>query len=634
MDIVQNDGSQGLVERWIKASEDLNRVKLDNRRRLEEIESLRRQREIFKLNYQTEVASHISTCYRALKLSATVDEKDVMRQLGGILEEDTGLEMLETQRQELEKWLGNYIAGEEEFIKQRKATQSELAELQIEMEARKAGGGAYQVRAKGPPDQEEGEDKYAHGVEVVRIRGDGSLSLPKGPRGPKKPFDPSGMLYGPGRKKVARDRVPTQMQLMGTGLQRGRKVSPDPHAGKRHVGEPLGAPTVLGLRGPVVGPSGTRSSAGARSRSPAKESAGRLAERDASPKVSRAMYTDDGQSVFLPQQSADEVLRAAEVRIPEAQRDSSPSRLAVPEAQRSVAFRLAEEEHYYKGAREALDLPPPPPKSQWLTDRHGGSTDTTIFAVEATGAAVVKEGGQGRDITHLTKYRMESAHPHPGIPGQFVSAQEVVYYKNSATSPRPGVQSGDFVQDVRLFGVEKRDDPLGVVLGISDEHKQIVGILRDASHPDHEETYERVGPKWKNLYGRPSNYTSPKSSRPESSSSQQQGPVRASGMGGEDVQSDGGGRTAAENAKLVNEKLVGEEMEDWEIGQNINDKVEELVEVELNKSFPEIGDHARAHQKKVDAAKRKQEREMTGLEQAYELNKVIRKHYLPQMWKP
>lgn len=48
-----------VFSKWLKAQHELNEIKLENRRRLEEIESLRRQREIFRLNYSTEVTSHI-----------------------------------------------------------------------------------------------------------------------------------------------------------------------------------------------------------------------------------------------------------------------------------------------------------------------------------------------------------------------------------------------------------------------------------------------------------------------------------------------------------------------------------------------------------------------------------------------
>ena len=41
----------GFIKRWLKSSEKFEKIRMENRRCLDEIESLRRQREIYKLNY-------------------------------------------------------------------------------------------------------------------------------------------------------------------------------------------------------------------------------------------------------------------------------------------------------------------------------------------------------------------------------------------------------------------------------------------------------------------------------------------------------------------------------------------------------------------------------------------------------
>ncbi|CAD7972101.1 unnamed protein product [Amoebophrya sp. A120] len=234
--IKQDEGTKGFVDRWIKASEEVNKSRLECRRMFEEIESVRRQREIFKLNYQTEVASHVATCYRALRLTATVDEKDVLAALslasqGDIdaLQDEVAQEgeeqkqertatVLERQRKELESWLVDYVHEEEEFLKERKERNKELKDLRDKIDERSRTPAMYQVQ------HDTGE--------VLRIRGDGSLAMPaeknrtstRIPPGvvppasstSKAPFDPHGMVYRGSNRQL------NPKNLKGTGLQPNR----------------------------------------------------------------------------------------------------------------------------------------------------------------------------------------------------------------------------------------------------------------------------------------------------------------------------------------------------------------------------------------------------------------------------
>ncbi|CAD7936100.1 unnamed protein product [Amoebophrya sp. A25] len=275
--IEQEEGARGFIDRWIKACDEVNRARLECRRMFEEIESVRRQREIFKLNYQTEVASHVATCYRALRLTATVDEKDVMAALQpglqdlaqdvemavaddgeGPLDPDFREQMadrsnvnpdnvprvgddmsrttkvLEQQRKELESWLVDYVQDEEDWLRQRRDQKKELTNLRDQVQQRNQTPAMYQV------EQASGE--------VVRIRGDGSLAIPTSAQkdeqaiatskpstrippgamkrmsqqGPvKTPFDPTGMLY-------KRQPKPSPNKLRGTGLQQPRSSGIQP----------------------------------------------------------------------------------------------------------------------------------------------------------------------------------------------------------------------------------------------------------------------------------------------------------------------------------------------------------------------------------------------------------------------
>mmetsp|Transcript_27240 Transcript_27240/g.68720 ORF Transcript_27240/g.68720 Transcript_27240/m.68720 type:complete len:1241 (-) Transcript_27240:761-4483(-) len=241
--IKEEEGVKGFVERWIKASDEVNKARHECRRMFEEIESVRRQREIFKLNYQTEVASHVATCYRALRLTATVDEKDVLAALqvaaeGGPLPpgeqddheptEDARMKtVLENQRKELESWLVDYVEEEEEWLEQRQARNAELRVLRDKIDERGRTPALYSVtQATG---------------EVVRIKGDGSLGMPgagggggaaggrasstriprgatrpgsKGRTSTRTPFDAAGMLY----QRSSRPPV-NPKGLRGVGLQ-------------------------------------------------------------------------------------------------------------------------------------------------------------------------------------------------------------------------------------------------------------------------------------------------------------------------------------------------------------------------------------------------------------------------------
>jgi len=171
--ISEEEGLSGLTKRWIDATDQLRVTKLENNRRLEEIEALRRQRHIYKLNYESEVTAHIATAYRALSMSATIDERDVIQELA---QEkplfSNELEVMQEESENLQKWLAGYVEEEEIFISERKAQSEKLNEAAKSMHQK----AAFYLK------EEPGT--------LRRVKQDYMAK-----RGVRVPFDTSGMLY-------------------------------------------------------------------------------------------------------------------------------------------------------------------------------------------------------------------------------------------------------------------------------------------------------------------------------------------------------------------------------------------------------------------------------------------------------